>query len=178
MTRPGKLVLGAGLGCAGLIVLLLVGLITLLVVMPSAEVLPGSAVPADDLQTLRKLKILGADEKPIYFFTSGILGPEEGGSFFSERRVVAYQRGDADETLEEAAWTDIAGLDVAYSDNWLDDTVITVTRTDKTEFVLTVSNSEHGDRRFYNRLMKEWRKKTGTAEPAAAGKAEADDSDE
>ena len=172
MTNSGKFFLGAGLGCVGLIALIFVGLVTLLVAMPSAEVLPGKAVPAGYKVELRKLKILGADETPIYFYTSGIIGPEEGGTFFSDARVVAYQRGDADETLEEAAWTEITDVDVSYSDNWLDDTVITVTRTDRTQFVLAVSTSGHGDRRYYNRLMKEWRKKNDTAEP---GKAEADD---
>jgi len=59
--------------------------------------------------------------------------------------------------IEEATYDQIAEIDVAYSDNWLDDSLITITRTDGSQFFLLVSNAEHKDKTFYQRLLKQWK---------------------
>jgi hypothetical protein len=168
MSDAGKFFFGAGLGCAGMVGLAFVALIVLAVVLPTDEPIPGKAMREDDLEALRELGILNEGEKIIYFYSPNVLDVSERGSFFSEDRVVAYAYADAEDTLEQATYQEIADVDVTYSEGWLEDTVVVVTREDDTEVLLVVANTDQGDRRFYNRLVKEWRKHVAAAVQAEA----------
>lgn len=161
MGNTGKFFFGAGLGCSLMIGLAFFGLILLAMVTPSDEAVPGKSMADSDLEMLRELEILAADERIIYFYSPGVFDISEGGSFFTDRRVVAYVQSDGNDTLEQATYADIANIDVVYSEDWLEDSLIVATRHDGTEILLSITNTERSDRRFFNRLLREWKEKGG-----------------
>ncbi len=163
MSNPAKFFFGAGVGCSVMIGLAFFGLIGLGLVTPSDEAVPGKSMAESDLETLRELEILHEGERIIYFYSPGLFDISEGGSFFTDQRVVSYVQADAEDTLEQATYADIANIDVNYSEDWLEDSLIIATRHDGTEILMPVTNTERSDRRFFNRLLREWKAKSAAA---------------
>ncbi|MHB8876231.1 MAG: hypothetical protein ACYC8T_21275 [Myxococcaceae bacterium] len=168
-----KILAGCGIALGGFFALCVAALMFIGVVAPSDSAVLGTQVKGRDLKILRELKLLEDDEQVIFFYSPGLLSAREGGSFFTARRVVAFEEGDTALTAETASYAEIASVEPKLSKEWLEDSTISVTRKDGTEFLLTVSNTDHGDQKFLNRLMKEWRKHPGT--PSAPPVSEAED---
>ena len=102
----------------------------------------------------------------------GTLFCPECGSFCDKNRVPpdddhrpeCSQKQIALEKMKSISMTDvlnspeIKNIDIAWSKNTYDMTVITVARNDGTEFLLFVSNEGKKDRLFVDRLNHHWKK--------------------
>ena len=58
--------------------------------------------------------------------------------------------------IETTMYHDIKSIEPEYTTSDLEDTVITITRQDDSEFLLFVSNIENGDKRFVKLLTQQW----------------------
>jgi hypothetical protein len=168
-----KILTGCGIGCGGLLVLGFAVLVIIGLVSPPVEAVAGGALDQAYLETLEANGYLEPGEQVLYFYTNGLWSIEENGNFFTDRKVVAYEEGDTPATAAVARYAEIADIGIEYSDSWLDDSVITVTRAGGDEFILLVASDSRGDRKFFNRLVSEWRKHRPADEPTVLDEASA-----
>lgn len=164
MATAAKTLIGCTIGCVTLFALTVVAFVALAVITPEDDAIPGSQMPGDYLDRLTEMGALKSDEKIVYFYTIGLVSIEEGGSFYTDRSVVHYMPDGDDFIINAAAYEDIASISPEYSDNWADNTIITIEQTDGTLFNLEVSTTEGADKRFVNRLLDEWEKHRGEPE--------------
>jgi hypothetical protein len=125
---------------------------------PSTVVIAGDALWDRDINYLREQEILGPEEEIAYFYSGGIWSIAEDGQFFSKEYVTSYyQDPDTGETyLDYVSFSDTSDIDVAWSEAYLDDTVVTITTNDKYQFELWLSSEGGGDRKFVNALTENW----------------------
>lgn len=152
-------------GCGALFALAAIvtlgGLMWLGTVSPDTKAVKGSAMEATDIQTLRDLGYLQADENIIYFYSDGLLDIAEEGAFFTERRVVQYEEGDSAADIDQATYEEIADIELEEVDSWIDNSTVVVERNDGSAMYLEVSTEDDGDRKFHSRLVQEWKKHRG-----------------
>lgn len=134
-------------------------------VIPGNIVIEGNRVPAYVINFLHEEDLLDPGEEIVYFYSLAFLNYRSDGNYFTPNRVVSYWDEFDGFYVEEAAMTEIADIDASFSTGTLEDTMITVTRTNGTEFILFVSPDEGGDRRFFQTLQEHWRHANPAAEP-------------
>lgn len=157
----------SGCGC-GAALATLVGLWAIYAIYfaPPLGVVSHEGLRAKDLEVLEKLKLLDEGEKIIYFYTQGVLSIREDGSYYTDRKVVSYKSdGDDRMYIETASYDDIEAMQPKYSTSWLEQSTVTVARNDGTDFVLYMSPDEKESRKFYNRLLEEWKATRGDPVP-------------
>ena len=120
---------------------------------PSTKVLPGRQVPRRYVEKIRELDLLESDEQIQYFYSDALMNIEEGFYLLTDRKVVVYSR-----TFEEPAiivpFGDIFEVEGDFSDDWLTDSLITLTLKDGTDVTFPASMEGGGDRRMYDALKK------------------------
>lgn len=122
--------------------------------VPSTQVMPGWMLWGPSRAVLEDYEILHPGEKVEYFYSGGFLSFAEDGNLLTDRRVVSYwEAPDEEDTLyvESAEFAEIKRKDVEPGD-WLDLTMVKITRHDDTEFSIHLSNEGKGDERFLRRL--------------------------
>ncbi|WP_051311196.1 DUF3857 domain-containing transglutaminase family protein [Zooshikella ganghwensis] len=132
-------------------------LATYLSFMPSSEVIAGDQLWKKDLKFMHRNGLLRSDEKLLYFYSDGLFSFQEDGNAVTNQRVLSYWRDDLTQQLnvETAGFNDIINIDV---DRQLlkDNTIITVTRTDGSQFILFVSQKGRKDQFFTQKLLTLW----------------------
>jgi hypothetical protein len=130
---------------------------------PSTAVTTGDQLWERDKQYLVESNLLGPDEEIIYFYSLGVFSIAEDGQFISDEYVTTYfQDPDDGETyMDFAAYENIEDIEVAWSESFFEDTVVTVTDADGFEFQLWLSAENDGDHRFVDALKERWRAATG-----------------
>ena len=152
-----------GCGC-GAALAALVGFMAIyaLFFAPPLGVVSHEGLRAKDLEVLEKLKLLDEGEKIIYFYTQGVLSIREDGNFYTDRKVVSFKSdGDDGMYIETAGYDEIEELQPEFSTSWLEESTVTVSRNDGSDFVLYMSPDEKESRKFYNRLLEEWKAHAG-----------------
>lgn len=150
-------------GCVGLVVLTFVillglGLLIEAKFVPDTEAVRGNELREATIQELVENGVLEEGETIQYFYSAGLFSYLEDGNLFTDRRVISYSSLDSDDPfLEAATFDEIAALDISYSESFLEDSMIEVTRTSGDVFYLIVSAEEKGDRKFFKALEKRWR---------------------
>ena len=152
----------AAWGCGSIAVLIIVivlglGLLAETQLIPSTKAVKGHELRQATIQQLVDHGVLEADETVQYFYSVGFISYLEDGNLFTDRRVISYQSLDSDEPyLDAATFDEIAGLDISYSESFLDDSLIEVTLKNGDSFYLYVSAEEKGDRKFFKALEEKW----------------------
>jgi hypothetical protein len=131
--------------------------------IPAAQVVDGSKIPAYHKAFLVEEGILPEGEEILYFYSTAFVDYRADGNFFTSQRVVSYWEDVDGLWVEEALMSDITDIHVTHSTGFLEDTIIVVTRKDGGEVVLIVSAEEGGDHLFVRSLNEHWRR----ANPAA-----------
>jgi hypothetical protein len=128
--------------------------------LPGTVVVPGDQLWQKDIDYLRSEEILGPDEEIEYFYSEGVLSISEGGQFISDQYVTSYwpdfETGET--TIYYARYEDIEDISVSISDSIFEDTVVTVTATDGTQFELWLSAEGGGDQKFIDAMKVHWNK--------------------
>ena len=161
--RPFLLGMLAGCGISLVLALGLVAAaaVAITVLMESGHVPDTAAIPGDELPPptrdfLVEQGLVEPDEQVLYFFSGGFLSLREDGNLFTDRRVISYFESDGELVVEQAAYPEIADVEVEYGEGFLADSEVTIVRTDGESFLLLVCNEEGHDRRFVERLIETW----------------------
>ena len=145
------------------VTLLLMTPLMLLTVATETPLLPSDAVVTQsqlwerDLKFFYRQKLMPANEKIAYFYSDAFLDIKKDGNGFTENRVFSYWQDENGSLQKEiAAFSEIENIDVEFSDSDLDNTIVTITRKDKSDFMLFISKTEKGDQLFVDELKKRW----------------------
>ena len=127
-------------------------------ILPSAQVVPGDKLWASDVEFLKEINVLSEDEKIVYFNSYGLFSIKGGGTFFTDKRVVAYWEDPpfwGELVVEMAAYNDIAHVKQGSTD--LFGTIeIKITRTDGSWFFIVISSEGGKDKDFVSALRSRW----------------------
>lgn len=134
--------------------------------IPTTRVVKGERIPEFHVEFLREAQVLPADESMVYFYSAGFTDYRMDGNFFTANRVVSYWQEAGDLWIEEALLSDVEEIIPDYAPAAWNDTILTIKRTDGSEFVLYLSAEGEGDRLFVDALTENWRAVNG---PAAVG---------
>lgn len=134
-------------------------------VIPGNIVIEGNRLPTYVINFLHDEDLLDPGEEIVYFYSMAFLNYRSDGNYFTPRRVVSYWDDFDGFYVEEAAMSEVVDVEASFSTGPLEDTMITVTRTNGSEVILFVSPDEGGDRRFFQSLQDHWRRATSAAEP-------------
>lgn len=123
----------------------------------------GTALPQNEIhpryiKVLRDLEILGKDEKMYFFYSGAVLSIADEGNFFTNKRIVSYQVVEDEKYVYEASYSEVESIEIQRSDTWLEDSVITVKKSDGEWIALYVSTDSGGDASYYERLKAVWEK--------------------
>jgi hypothetical protein len=127
-------------------------------ILPDSVILDARSVPSRTLNTLRENGLLRRREVVHYFYSDGILSVLEDGNFFTNKRVVSYQRVNDSLVVEQAHYGEIEDFEVEYGDGFFDYTRILVTTTDGSGFYLILPAEGDLDEEFFVSLQREWQK--------------------
>lgn len=127
--------------------------------IPGTVVVDGDNLWDRDVAYLVDAKILGPEEKIVYFYSGGLWSIKEDGQFISDKYVTSYWRDpDTGEThISFATYEEIEDIKVVWAETFIDLTVITVTVVDESVFKLWVSSESGGDKKFVDAMKRFWR---------------------
>jgi hypothetical protein len=146
--RPASLAaLAIGGACTGFVVMAMLG--------PPTHALRHAEIPESYGQRLVELGVAEPGESLRYFYSNGLFSIEEDGNLLTDRRVVSYETFEGELLVAEAAYADIAELEVEYARSELSDTVVTVFLQEGESFLLYVSTEKGRDKEFVGMLEAE-----------------------
>lgn len=119
---------------------------------PPTRVLRHSELPSSYQVTLEEAGVLEPEERIQLFYSAGIFSILEDGNLLTDSRVISYATTDGELYIASSPYAEILELDVAYSDSFLEDTVITISTMSGDEFSLLVSREDRRDKEFVSDL--------------------------
>lgn len=121
-------------------------------VTPEQTVVSARQFPARYARQLDSLGLLQEGEQLQLIYCDGFFDIRDGMYLLTDRHVILYDRSNV-----EPAWiipfSEIEDVSIEYSDSWLDDSVLTLFLRDDDVAVIPLSNTNNGDRLWYNKLM-------------------------
>lgn len=128
--------------------------------LPSGSVVTQTQIMKHDLRYFYRQRLIPANEKIHYFYSDAYFDIRDDGNGFTEKRVFSYWQDEDNGFQKEVATFDkIESIEVQFSNDEYENTIITITRADDTDFMLFVSAVEEGDQRFVKELKKRWKEK-------------------
>jgi len=125
--------------------------------LPSDKVITQHEIMQHDMKYLYRQNVIPAEETIHYFYSDAFLSIRDDGNGFTDKRVFSYWQDDDDGfQLEKVIFNDIKDISVKYAEEEDDNTIITVTRLDDTNFKLFVSSIKEGDKLFVDKLKALW----------------------
>ncbi len=110
------------------------------------------------LDQLVEADLVKPDETVLYFYSYDAFSVLRDGSLFTDQRVISYQTVDGDRTVHDATWNEIRFIDFHPAPTLIDDSIITISRTDGSWFTLYVGTEADGDKAFHEQLHELWMK--------------------
>ncbi|MEE8112441.1 MAG: hypothetical protein V3T54_06880 [Acidobacteriota bacterium] len=144
-----------------LLVFLSVGVLVELGVIPDSAAVPGNRLSPRNFRTLLGNDLVLPGETILYFYSNGMFSILEDGNFFTEDRVVSYERWEGSLISQSASFEEISEIDADFGEGILENSTIRVATRDGGEFILLVSPEGDGDKAFFQLLRQQWRKKKG-----------------
>lgn len=125
--------------------------------LPSDAVISQNEIMQHDMKYLYRQNVVPADETIHYFYSDAFLTIRDDGNGFTDKRVFSYWQDDNDGfQMEKVAFNDIKDISIKYAETDEENTIITVTRLDDTNFTLFVSAVDKGDKLFIDKLQALW----------------------
>ena len=121
---------------------------------PTTQAIPGASMWKHNVEFLRNAGLLEDGEEVLHFYSQGLLSMQEDGNLLTDSKVVSYWLDEETEEflVETASYDNIAAIETDYADSFSELTVITVQRTDGSDFILLVSAEENKDTQFVDTL--------------------------
>jgi hypothetical protein len=172
--KPMRVALiGCG-GCAGAVVGLVLLAVVVLAVgfetgyLPDDRALARGRIPHRALSVMREHGIIDPQEEVLYYYSDGLFSYLEDGNLFTPERVITYQTTDDHLSVYSATYPEIESIEFEPSEDWYENSVITVTCTDGDWLILVVSRTNGGDRRFHQQLRERWQRERDRPAPEPA----------
>ncbi|MEC8428308.1 MAG: hypothetical protein VXZ35_07775, partial [Pseudomonadota bacterium] len=125
--------------------------------LPNDAVIKGSRLLSHDLQFMQRKGIIKANDHIEYFYSDALFFIQEDGNGFTERHVFSYwKEGGSPVQQELAEYKDIEKIDVNWGSNIAENSTVTITRKDGSEFLLFVSTVDRQDSVFVKKLKDNW----------------------
>jgi len=146
---------GRGLAWVG-IILGIVGIVlgisfwTIVYFSPSVSPVDGTEVSSRDVNTLRELGVLEADEPIELFYSDGFISITEGGAIITDRRLITYYPGPK---IEACALGDIRMIDYTPAESWWEEGRLVITQENGDIITFMVSGTQAGDKLFHSILQ-------------------------
>jgi hypothetical protein len=121
---------------------------------PPTYVQSGQQIREVELDVVHDLGLLEPGERILYFYSDGLLGPEEGMYFITDQRLVCYCNAWS-EPLTSVPYESIIDVRAEYEPSVFIDSMVYVTYVDgeyEMDLVFPVSSERGGDQRFVNEL--------------------------
>jgi len=129
--------------------------------LPSDAVVTQADIMKRDMTFLHRKKIVPPDEKITYFYSDAFLSIRDDGNGFTDKRIFSYWQNEDDQFESEiVSFEQVKDIKVKYAEDSDSNTVITITRTDDSDFLLFVSAVDAGDKLFVNKLKQQWKKQS------------------
>lgn len=127
---------------------------------PTSAAIEGSKLWQHDIKFLQRKKLLSAKEQLKYFYSDALFSVRNDGNGFTDKKVFSYWLDDDSGFVAESAEFDaVKDIQVQYSTDEFENTLVTVVRHDDSEFLLYVSPTDKKDKVFAENLMAQWRQK-------------------
>lgn len=126
--------------------------------IPSSHAISGAKISSKNLLFLRDNGLLENDETIVYFYSDGLFSIKGEGNFYTSHSVVSYENQSGELYGGLAYYNEIKDIKVEYSNSFLDNTIITITKIDGSSFILIVSTEEQLDKIFTRNLITLWQK--------------------
>jgi len=126
---------------------------------PDTRVLPGRQVPARFVSQIRKLNLLEPGENIEYFYSDALVNIEEGMYFLTDRKLVVYSR-ELEAPAIRVPFAEIAHVDASFSDEWMTDSMVTITLTDGQDVSFPLSCEGSGDRKMVDAMRRKMEART------------------
>lgn len=127
-------------------------------ILPSGEVVSHSQLWDRDIKFFYRQKLVPVNEEVTYFYSDAYWDIKTDGNGFSNTQVFSYWEDENNIFQKEiATFADITSIEVEYSEDEFENTIVTITRSDDSDFLLFVSNTNKGDKRFVKELKKRWK---------------------
>ncbi len=121
--------------------------------IPSTQVMPGWMLWGPSRSFLERSAVVEPGERVLYFYSQGLFSFADDGNLLTDRRVISYWTDQETGQLfvEDALFSDVEDTELEYG-NWVDPTVLTVVRSDSSQFILALSTEGKRDRLFLRKL--------------------------
>lgn len=127
-------------------------------IIPGDEVVKGKSILAHDIAFLKRKGVIPATEEIDYFYSDAMFNVRADGNGFTSSTVFSYWKDDQDVfQFQTANLADVASIEPSFDENWNENSVITITMDDNSDFILFVSNGSDKDHIFYDALLKRWK---------------------
>jgi len=131
--------------------------------IPADDVVKGNRIPEREITFLRRNNVIPATDEIQYFYSDGIFSMRSDGNGFTESTVFSYWKNEQGELkVASATFEEIANIEPKFSTDWSENSVISITRDDGSDFILLVSNTDKKDKVFFDALIKTWEAKRPT----------------
>ncbi len=130
----------------------LAGLAVIAAFAPPTRALRDSEIPSSYQTALLEAGVLEPDEQIQFFYSAGFFSILEDGNLLTQKRVISYETAGGELLVASSPYSEIRELDVAYSDSFLEDTIITISTSSGDEFILFVSTEDGRDKEFVSVL--------------------------
>lgn len=126
-------------------------------IIPNDAVVKGDRVLSYNIKFMQRQRVLDPEDNLIYFYSGDFLSTKKDGNGFTERHVFSYWK-DENNTFhkEKSLFKDIQDIDVVWGTGFDEDTVVTITRKDGSNFLLFLSNTDDKDELFVSTLKEQW----------------------
>ena len=136
-----------GVILAGLIGVVVLGLVFIGSQGPETSVYLGRQVPKKYLKEVRELGLLERDEEIAYFYSDALLDIKEGLYFVSDRHLVLYYK-DWEEPQTIIKFEDISNVEVEYEESFFEDSYVVVETIEGFEISFPLSSEKGRDKKF------------------------------
>lgn len=123
---------------------------------PDTIAQPKGQIHTRYIDSLKQSDIISEDEEVLYFYSAGFFSILADGNLFTDKRVISYETLEGELSLQEVEYMNIEAIEFTGSDNWIDDSVITITQENGDSFILYVSTEGGLDKDFYEKLNQIW----------------------
>lgn len=124
--------------------------------LPNAAVIEGKRLLKYDIKKMQRNGVINPGDNILYFYSDSFLFIQEDGNGITQRHVFSYWKEDDTLFTELAEYNDIADINVNKATSNNENTTVTITRKDGSDFVLYLSNTDHTDDRFIKELKRRW----------------------
>jgi len=122
------------------------------------RVVAGHELSAAQRRFLESRKVLLSGESPLFFYSGGFWSIATDGNLLTTQRVISYYEDEdsGELVIDSAQFGELVAVQVAYSESWVEDSVLQVEAEAGHEFTLILSAEEGGDRKFVEELEARW----------------------